>query len=155
MKMTTQYVSAARCHNNTIDWYTTSNCEAMARWEFSTFFVCFNSLRPGDAYMHQEIVSSLVQIMTCLISAKLLSEPKLASRIARFMGPTWGPSGADRTEVGPMLAPWTLLSGLLSIRPLGTKFNKILIEMQFYSLKKLLLKMSSTKYWPCCSASMC
>ena len=31
--------------------------------------------------------------------------------IARFMGPTWGPSGADRAQVGPMLAPWTLLSG--------------------------------------------
>ena len=31
--------------------------------------------------------------------------------IARFMGPTWGPSGADKTQVGPMLAPWTLLSG--------------------------------------------
>ena len=31
--------------------------------------------------------------------------------IAKFMGPTWGPSGADRTQVGPMLAPWTLLSG--------------------------------------------
>ena len=28
------------------------------------------------------------------------------------MGPTWwGQSGADRTQVGPMLAPWTLLSG--------------------------------------------
>ena len=31
--------------------------------------------------------------------------------IARFMGTTWGPSGADRTQVGPTLAPWTLLSG--------------------------------------------
>ena len=31
--------------------------------------------------------------------------------IARFMWPTWGPTGADRTKVGPMLAPWTLLSG--------------------------------------------
>ena len=28
------------------------------------------------------------------------------------MGPIWGPSGADRTQVGPMLAPRTLLSGL-------------------------------------------
>ena len=28
---------------------------------------------------------------------------------ARFLGPTWGPSGADRTQVGPMLAPGTLL----------------------------------------------
>ena len=32
-------------------------------------------------------------------------------QIARFMGPTWDPPGADRTQVGPMLAPWTLLSG--------------------------------------------
>ena len=35
--------------------------------------------------------------------------------IARFMGPTWSPSGADRTHVGPMLAPRTLLSGLLCV----------------------------------------
>ena len=26
---------------------------------------------------------------------------------------SWGPSGANRTQVGPMLAPWTLLSGIL------------------------------------------
>ena len=32
-------------------------------------------------------------------------------QIARFMGPTWGPPGDDRTQVGPMMAPWTLLSG--------------------------------------------
>ena len=31
--------------------------------------------------------------------------------IARFMGPTWGPPGSCRSQVGPMLAPWTLLSG--------------------------------------------
>ena len=29
------------------------------------------------------------------------------------MGPTCGPSGADRSQVDPMLAPWTLLSGTL------------------------------------------
>ena len=38
----------------------------------------------------------------------------MISLIARFLGPTWGPSGADRTQVGPMLAPWTLLSGMAS-----------------------------------------
>ena len=38
------------------------------------------------------------------------------SLIARFMGPTWGPSGAERTQVGPMVAPWTLLSGLICIQ---------------------------------------
>ena len=39
-------------------------------------------------------------------------ETTKASLIAKFMGPTWGPPGAGRTQVGPMLAPWTLLSGL-------------------------------------------
>ena len=32
-------------------------------------------------------------------------------QIARFMGPTWGPPGSCRPQMGPMLAPWTLLSG--------------------------------------------
>ena len=40
-------------------------------------------------------------------------QPWKISQIARFMRPTWGPSGADRTQVGPMLAPWTLLSRIL------------------------------------------
>ena len=31
------------------------------------------------------------------------------------MGPTWGPSGADTTWMGPMLAPWNLLSGWLRL----------------------------------------
>ena len=29
----------------------------------------------------------------------------------RFMGPTWGPPGTCRPQMGPMLAPWTMLSG--------------------------------------------
>ena len=37
----------------------------------------------------------------------------VASQIATLMGPTWGPSGSCRPQVGPMMAPWTLLSGLL------------------------------------------
>ena len=32
------------------------------------------------------------------------------SQIARFMGPTWGPPGPCRPHMGPILAPWTLLS---------------------------------------------
>ena len=39
--------------------------------------------------------------------------------IAQFMGPTWGPSGTDRTQVGPMLAPenfaiWAILEVMFS-----------------------------------------
>ena len=40
----------------------------------------------------------------------------MSSIIARFMGPKWGPSGADRTQVGPMVDTWALLLGLLSNR---------------------------------------
>ena len=36
---------------------------------------------------------------------------QICTLIARFMGPTWGPHGTNRTQAGPMLAPWTLLSG--------------------------------------------
>ena len=32
-------------------------------------------------------------------------------QIARFMGPTWGPPGSCRPQVGSILATWTLLSG--------------------------------------------
>ena len=38
----------------------------------------------------------------------------LRSLIARFMWPTWGPSGADRIQVGPILGIWTLLSVVFS-----------------------------------------
>ena len=41
-------------------------------------------------------------------------EACLQSLIASFMGPTWVPSGADRTQLGPMLIPWNLLSGICS-----------------------------------------
>ena len=38
-----------------------------------------------------------------------------ATQIAKFMGPTWGPPRSSRPQVGPMLAPWTLLSGYICL----------------------------------------
>ena len=35
----------------------------------------------------------------------------LRAQIAKSMGPTWGPPGSCRPQMGPMLAQWTLLSG--------------------------------------------
>ena len=35
------------------------------------------------------------------------------TQITKFMGPTWGPPGTSRRQLGPMLAPWTLLSGTI------------------------------------------
>ena len=51
-------------------------------------------------------------VFTVALSSRLLLATSQTSLIARFMGPTWGPSGDNRTQVGPMLAPWTFLSGL-------------------------------------------
>ena len=45
---------------------------------------------------------------------KWITEVDYMSSVARFIGPTWDPSGSCRPQMGPMLAPWTLLSGLLS-----------------------------------------
>ena len=36
-------------------------------------------------------------------------------RIAKFMGPTWGPHGYCRPQMDAMLAPWTSLSGKVHV----------------------------------------
>ena len=53
--------------------------------------------------------SLLLRVQTAYITKKVKG-----ALTARFMVSTWGPSGAKRTQVGPMLAPWTLLSGWLA-----------------------------------------
>ena len=63
---------------------------------------------------------SLMYFCTGLV-AVLVQAWLLGTLIARFIGPTWGPPGADRTQVDPMLAPWTLLSG--DIRPVSTQYK--------------------------------
>ena len=37
-------------------------------------------------------------------------------QIAKFIGPSWGTTGSCRPQMGPMLVPWTLLSGALLCR---------------------------------------
>ena len=44
----------------------------------------------------------------------LPSLQSMTTQIAKFMGPTWGPPGSCRPRMGPMLVPWTLLSGYIS-----------------------------------------
>ena len=36
-------------------------------------------------------------------------------QIAKFMGPTWGPPGSCRPQMGPILAPWNLLLGSATV----------------------------------------
>ena len=61
------------------------------------------------------VIRPLIQICWSFIGCFNIGVALMVTLIARFMGPTWGPSGADRTQVGPMLAPWTLLSGKSSL----------------------------------------
>ena len=60
----------------------------------------------------------LIQTMACHQTVtshylKFRINDSIISQIAKFMGPAWGPPGSYRPQLGPMLAPWTLPSGLL------------------------------------------
>ena len=70
--------------------------------------------------------NSFTLIRSSTITDKYHNRYEMYSLIARFMGPTWGPSGADRTQVGPVLAPWTLLTGLISPPSRGWVLIKII-----------------------------
>ena len=48
-----------------------------------------------------------------------------ASQIAKFMGPTWGPPESCWPQVDPMLAPWTLLSGIYQAEEWSGKMFEI------------------------------
>ena len=53
-------------------------------------------------------------IIFIIISYKIIHNwiTVMTSQIATFMGPAWGPPGSCRPQVGPMMAPWILLSGV-------------------------------------------
>ena len=69
------------------------------------------TISPKAEQRPEEDGKQFLDIFPCILSNKNL----ILSLIARFMGPTWGPSGADRTQVGPMLVPGILLSGMIQI----------------------------------------
>ena len=88
-----------------------------------------------------------------LTGTKPLPQPMMTklcdiiSLIARLMGPTWGPSGANRTQVGSMLAPWILLSGMVS---LGINKSKLILSpgCKYMSIPHTLLT------WICVNQSL-
>ena len=65
------------------------------------------------------------------------------------MGPTWGPPGFCRPQMGPMLAPWTLLSGFCSSRRQETHRERLQRAWSVYAFRhtygKLFHVMSSTQ----------
>ena len=59
------------------------------------------------------------------IKSARYGNPTSATLISMFMGPTWGPSGADRTQVDPMLAPWNFAIGQVRVWELRVTYLSI------------------------------
>ena len=58
----------------------------------------------------------------------------ISARKRRFKGPTWCPPGSCRPQMGPMLAPWTFRSGILSLVPCFQDWNHASVGMVVYVL---------------------
>ena len=79
-----------------------------------------NNIWMSDMHVHIDILCNMlwfiwnIIIFLCrMISYSGYSHLMIsaATQRARFLGPTWGPSGSCLPQMGPMLAPWTSLSG--------------------------------------------
>ena len=73
----------------------------------------------GDpAPSNSRVSASIVMVKFMMFGSPKYTGPAFGgflsyrSQIVRFMGPTWVPPGSCRPQMGPMLVPWTLLSGL-------------------------------------------
>ena len=74
----------------------------------------------GDIFIFQNITSAHCAMKNVITGGSICTHIYVGQSIVicpdtaligRFMGPRWGPFGFDRTQVVPMLAQWTLLSG--------------------------------------------
>ena len=99
------------------------------RWE-ADFLTESNSAGSVCKSWRRHEILSWCDHYVCSIG-KWVARPKIiVSLITRFMGPTWCLSGAERTQVGPMLAPWTLLSGVTTVYPTRNELWHNVISVQ-------------------------
>ena len=84
--------------------------------------ILFSRIETATCYGH--CVSSIILMLKIYSYARFHKRTKInlecngaahMSLITMFMGPTRGPPGADRNQVGPVLAPSTLISGMLYV----------------------------------------
>ena len=69
------------------------------------------SFSHSDVLTNQSEPNQMKHNKTKAISAiQVLKNDRKWTQMAKFMGPTWGPSGSCWPQMGPMLAPWTFLS---------------------------------------------
>ena len=66
------------------------------------------------------------------------------TQIAKFMGPTRGPPGSCRPQMGPVLAPWTLLSENImesvGLPPCITKSSVVMILIMHHQHNVILCR---------------
>ena len=104
-------------------WVTTLHCNIVSNnwlspyteWSHQHYFKDFIKLKISQQIKHN--VKSLGGSFESLFPGKTEYEyflKNFATNIpdSKVHLAKWGPSGADRTQAGPMLAPWTLLSGM-------------------------------------------
>ena len=116
VKVTT--VLATMMHGSFLAWKNNICCFNL--WETRNFVLRINIWIEEIFIFNVNISHNFSSSIMCLSmvwwcstgTQQALCWPTSNSPISSFIGPTWRPSGADRTQVGPMLAPWTLLSGL-------------------------------------------
>ena len=96
--------------NGNINWkYAAMNLK-LSKWDFKD--ICIQIDIHTSKVTVNYITDLNIRWFIIAVTPAVLISILASSLIARFMGPTWGPSGADKTQVCLMLAPWTLLSGL-------------------------------------------
>ena len=98
------------------------------------FFISWVSSKQLLFSLERNLFNFFKHVKLCLLNLTKLF-PHASTHVAirkqipeaKFMGPTWGPPGPCRPQMGPMLAPWTLLSGMLcfaSCRLVPTKEDR-------------------------------
>ena len=115
-----------------------------AYYEFNILIFVHIITKPGGCFNIKQ-AELLNQLTLCLLRNFTDIDPYLYTPSsdlnsviplrARFMGPTWGPLGANRTQVGPMRATWTLFFGTLFHKEIFCTRNKEVgrLELAFNS----------------------
>ena len=106
------------------------------------YMLYYPEIHNGSIYRSQD----LRELSTSRNMVIILPYWSAQSQIAKFMGPTWDPPGFCRPQMGPMLAPCTLLSGVLLCH--FVDFYKWSHHMT-WNAKDKSVAVNLISYWPC------
>ena len=122
-------VSACACR---VIWRRSPNLRDRQNWRLYTTVYLSTFIHDVVARIESRFVIKMQHVLrTCSFVAIFLCigtswHVGKTSQIARFTCPTWGPPGSCRLQVSPMLAQWTLLSGVICLTTLDFAIRGIL-----------------------------